>query len=434
MWIPGVVRVEGCRDGPQGRFVVAAKDLPPGTVVLTESPLVFGPKQSSPLVCVECCGVLEALSCCERCGLPICLNCSSKAAEDTTHQQECFLFSQNNIKFNLRSEDEAFKVYSMVTVLRLLLQGSWDQFESHYEERKNSPIWIYNQKFVVPLLSQLRCPDGGILFPPDKIHEAAGALDTNTFEVKTVDKVGEVTSIGRALYHQAALFNNSCVPSCSRSFIGQQVTFYTTRAVSAGEELTICYTGLLQPTTTRQAVFNQTKHFTCRCSRCRDPTEMGTFLSSLTCPECEESLTGAPPSCYTCGETITTEREQQVVEMCQNLVKRLENQECVVWTSSLKKLKRMLSTHHHILIQLKLKFLNHCQACCSDKEEYRQCKKEVEWVFTTLGHHETGEWGVERSKVMSGGDIVKQVMKSKLGESANLKNSIESGTIAKLTL
>ena len=30
--------------------------------------------------------------------------------------------------------------------------------------------------------------------PQDRIHEAAGALDTNTFEVKAVDSVGVLTT------------------------------------------------------------------------------------------------------------------------------------------------------------------------------------------------------------------------------------------------
>ena len=138
---------------------------------------------------------------------------------------------------------------------------------------------------------------------------------------------------------------------------------------------------------------------------CRDITEMGTYLSCLACPECGHNLTGAPPACSACGETITAEREQQVVEMCQNLVKRLDNQECMIWLSSLKKLKRLLSVHHHILLQLKLKFLSHCRSCCSDKEEYRECEKEVQWVFKTL-HAEEGDWGMQgnKTKVMSGGE------------------------------
>ena len=66
MWVDGLVRVEGSRDSSAGRYVVAAKDLPAGSLVLTEKPLVWGPKQSSPLVCVNCCEVMEELIVCNR--------------------------------------------------------------------------------------------------------------------------------------------------------------------------------------------------------------------------------------------------------------------------------------------------------------------------------------------------------------------------------
>ena len=66
MWSEGLVRVEGCKESGPGRYVVAAQNLPAGQVVLTETPLVFGPKQSSSLVCVECCGVMLELRGCER--------------------------------------------------------------------------------------------------------------------------------------------------------------------------------------------------------------------------------------------------------------------------------------------------------------------------------------------------------------------------------
>ena len=39
--------------------------------------------------------------------------------------------------------------------------------------------------------------------------------------------------------------------------------------VSAGEEMTICYADLLQPTHIRQNFFCQTKFFLCQCGRCR---------------------------------------------------------------------------------------------------------------------------------------------------------------------
>jgi len=445
MWAEGLVKVEGCRGSGAGRYVLAAKDIPAGQVVLTETPVVFGPKQSSELVCVQCCGVLPEMKGCDTCGLPLCFNCSDKGEDlssNSGHKSECLLFSQNQIKFSFQSPDDAAKVYSLLTVLKLLMKGTLDQFESHFAQRADSPIWIYNEKFVVPLLSQLRDggPDGQLLFTREIIHEAAGALDTNTFEVKTVDNTGSVTSIGRALYQQSALFNNNCSPSCSRSFSGQEVSFFTIRPVSAGEELTICYTGLLQPTNIRQLVFSQTKHFFCGCDRCRDPTEKGTFLSSLACSSCGENLSGSPPTCLGCGESISVDREEQVLEMCQNLVKRLDGQECMVWLNSLKKLRKFLSVHHYVLVQLKLKFMAHAAKCpdCCNSEVFTSCRDQIQWLFSTLqpgveSKRSGPEWGEEGSKIMFGGDIVKQVIKSKLGNSSFNGNCMEAGTIANLT-
>ena len=145
-----------------------------------------------------------------------------------------------------------------------------------------------------------------------------------------------------------------------------------------------------------------------------DQTEMGTFLSSLACPECGLNMSGSPPACSDCGETITSDREHQVLEMCQNLVKRLDGQECMVWLSSLKKLKRFLSVHHFILVQLKQKFLLHARTCaaCSESQDCRECREQVQWLFNTLqpgvGGGGVGEWGEERSKVMSGGEEVNE--------------------------
>ena len=36
--------------------------------------------------------------------------------------------------------------------------------------------------------------------------------------------------------------------------------------------------------------FRQTKHFTCGCARCKDPTEMGTYLGSIKCTECGDCV------------------------------------------------------------------------------------------------------------------------------------------------
>ena len=95
-----------------------------------------------------------------RCGLPQCLSCSQIKEDDSIHLEECSLLTDNQRKFNFKSIDEATKVYSMVTILRLLLLKDWDEFETHSSERTDSPIWLFNNKFVVPLISNLKNKDG----------------------------------------------------------------------------------------------------------------------------------------------------------------------------------------------------------------------------------------------------------------------------------
>lgn len=34
----------------------------------------------------------------------------------------------------------------------------------------------------------------------------------------------------------------------------------------------------------------ENKFFECRCSRCSDPTELGTYTSALLCPKCKSGL------------------------------------------------------------------------------------------------------------------------------------------------
>ena len=200
------------------------------------------------------------------------------------------------------------------------------------------------------------------MFSSEEIHRAAGVLDTNTFELKTVE--GEtVTRLGRALYEAASLLNNSCLPSCRREFSGSEISVVTSRGVKAGEELTICYSGLLQPTFLRQTVFSQTKHFTCRCVRCQDPAELGSHLSGAVCPECGQLVSPALPShcseisdsACKCRLGLTTEDIFALFERCQSLVSRLDTgADCMVWFSLNKKLSNLLSLHNYIFVQVGL--------------------------------------------------------------------------------
>lgn len=64
----------------------------------------------------------------------------------------------------------------------------------------------------------------------------------------------------------------------------------TTVKVPKGGELFGSYTHSLLPTLLRREQLLESKHFICACSRCSDPTEMGTHMSSLKCNKCDNGV------------------------------------------------------------------------------------------------------------------------------------------------
>lgn len=87
-----------------------------------------------------------------------------------------------------------------------------------------------------------------------------------------------------AVYEAASLLEHSCSPSCSKSFTSAgAVVIRAVKPVPRGGHLSICYTDCLWGTVSRQCHLVETKHFTCRCARCVDPTELDTYFSALVC-------------------------------------------------------------------------------------------------------------------------------------------------------
>jgi len=374
MFVSDICKVEGSTDGDCGRYVVAQDNLETNTEVLNEKPVVLGPKQNSTPVCIECCSTaLGQQYACSRCNLPLCDKCN--AGDLHLHEAECDVFVQNGIKF---SEAEVNKVYPCITVLRILLAGV-GQLQSHVQEREDTPVWVYNVKTVVPFILSLRDENGNTRFTEAEVHEATGALDTNSFQVQG-DQV-----LARAVFQSASFFNNSCAPNCYREVTRNGISIKTSRPVKKGEELTICYTGLLTPNHIRQAVFKQTKHFECRCQRCCDPTERGTHPTAVLCTECHANVVDL--ACIACGEEDDQSRIDQVRLLCDTLVSRMvKEDDCDILASGLMKLRRMLSKHHFLLVKLKLHLINHADKCeaCQASEPVRMCISEMKELVDML--------------------------------------------------
>lgn len=82
--------------------------------------------------------------------------------------------------------------------------------------------------------------------------------------------------------------------------------------IDAGEEIVDHYVTALNGTMYRRTHLRDGWFFNCRCERCADPTELGTFCSAFACRKCgpgEGAVVstdpldyGAPWACQTCGD------------------------------------------------------------------------------------------------------------------------------------
>ncbi|KAJ8978884.1 hypothetical protein NQ317_008499 [Molorchus minor] len=80
---------------------------------------------------------------------------------------------------------------------------------------------------------------------------------------------------------------HSCVPNTTHIFDnepnGYKITIKAVLPITAGEHITTMYTHCLWGTQARREHLRETKYFNCKCKRCSDPTELGSYLSALRC-------------------------------------------------------------------------------------------------------------------------------------------------------
>ena len=92
----------------------------------------------------------------------------------------------------------------------------------------------------------------------------AGAYLSNAFEMDASDATG--------MFPLAAMMNHSCGDhNCAFFCDGGALYVQTTRAVAAGEALTLCYVAALgdvRSTRQRRAELRASFHFVCACARC----------------------------------------------------------------------------------------------------------------------------------------------------------------------
>jgi len=278
-------RVE--RSETMGRYLVATKDIDEGELILNESPMVVGPRQLTKPICLGCHKEITPTTPfikCIRCNWPV---CSKKCQDSPQHDAECRATKAAGSRIKVEHFGQINMMYACITVLRALaLQDGpkkiWEdytKFDSHLQERIKTPIYSKVNKekvvfFIHQYLNIQRYSDLEIL-------EACGKLDTNCFEIKQ-------NGLNlRAMYRTACIMSHHCKPNTRHTFDpDNSINLYSTRKIKSGEIISATYTNSLWSTMARRDHLKMSKCFWCNCSRCSDPTEYESFVSSVKCSRC----------------------------------------------------------------------------------------------------------------------------------------------------
>ncbi|XP_057666323.1 SET domain-containing protein SmydA-8-like [Diorhabda carinulata] len=358
-------------DETSGKYLRSTKDLHPGDVIFQETPLIWGPTQSTVPVCLGCGKEINENNSrpCSKCGWPMCSDLCEKAPG---HIPECrYTVLKGDDKMSIRNFGIIHPSYQFVTILRILYQKQFlpeiwkkiQSLETRDYQRKNihERDSIQIAKFILKFFKL------DAVFTEDDVLKICGILKVYSHEVPCTDPPHV------AIYEQSLFLEHSCVANCAKSFSEKGCIVITAGAdIKKGGKLSICHTNPIRGTSDRRHHLYDTKLFWCCCPRCSDPTEFGTYFSALRCQDsnCKgyllpktfiDNKTNDRGSDWCCNECPSKLSPYAVQDLLDRIGKDLTEmpkdniKECKNFIDSYEEL---LHPNHYFLTEVKIALIN----------------------------------------------------------------------------
>jgi len=119
--------------------------------------------------------------------------------------------------------------------------------------------------------------------------------------------------------------NHDCVPNIRYAYERDSImAVRASKLIRKGEQIFNSYTKFLWGTQQRRVHLAYSKNFLCRCERCLDATELGSFISAVKCvkPECDGTMLPVDPvvikspwQCKTCGLKLDHARVSKICDI-----------------------------------------------------------------------------------------------------------------------
>ncbi|KAL0871524.1 hypothetical protein ABMA27_005238 [Loxostege sticticalis] len=266
-----------------GRYLEATREIRAGDIVMKEKPLITGPAQISPPVCLGCYKLLEGgkVVSCEKCGWPFCSEACTLREE---HAPECYYTQQRGEKVSISTFGVPHPNYQSITVLRCLYQRDHDEklwaklqaLESHCDDRRGTEKWNHDRKMVAEFIWKFFKLEGK--FSEEEIMKCCGILQINGHEVPLMEP--EYV----AVFDRISMAEHGCRANCNKSFTSDgQIVLCAGVNIPVGSHVSVCYTDPMWGTEARRHHLADSKFFECSCERCADATEFGTNYSAVKC-------------------------------------------------------------------------------------------------------------------------------------------------------
>lgn len=335
-------------------YLEASIDITPGDVILEEQPILLSPLwESAQLKCSNC--LKSSFVMCQACQVyPLCVECQ-------THDEvDCEFFRQaSNIPKNFLISN--YEIYAPLKCLLLLENLNTNntgliellKVNAHLDDFLKSETWKEQKQHVVEPILQSGIANyfNNIKVDEEILQKLCSLIDLNSYEITNKD--GDQV---RGTYLQAPSIPHSCIPNTILAIDDEfNLKVYATLPIRQGEMIYISNTNPLMGTLQRQHHLKITKFIDCSCLRCCDPTELGTYLSSIKCKSCPDGYVSLFNSQWTCESCSSTISEINIQKLLSEIVEQLllADGDLRQYESLLTKYLVDLHPNHFLIIDIK---------------------------------------------------------------------------------
>ncbi|XP_050677045.1 uncharacterized protein LOC126973768 [Leptidea sinapis] len=348
-----------------GRYLVAAKNLRAGEVILSDRPFVLGPSSDSSFVCFNCYRpLINKFFVCKKCAVaPICPGDGCPDELTKWHvQTECDYLREVKLNKGLNPIQMVPNVGSLLPFRAMLRRDKtvkeWEQFmmlETHLDKKRDSSMLDYYENTVkfIDLIGLIKNESDSEL-----VRKICAAIDVNSFEVRgpPIPGIG-CAEVLRGVYLQAALLAHDCTPNTQIAINDNNVLVCNaTTDIKKGDVIYYNYTDPLKGTAIRQQHLSIGKYFQCTCKRCCDVTELGSFISSALCPACKTgyaSKSGDVWECHSCKNKVDDSVLGYKVQCCSDKLASINKKDEKELEEYIRNVSLVLAPSHYLLLDAK---------------------------------------------------------------------------------